>query len=113
MLQIQAESIHKIRGGIVAKMVNKHLLRIMDDIKNAPEIKEARSVNLKIKATPVITDGQLDYVDFQFEVGDKCPTRAAVLRAGVTYKNGRQLVMFQEDDPDNPDQTSLLDNQAE
>jgi hypothetical protein len=110
-IEVRAETLAKIRGGLIAAMLNRYLERMEQDCKASPDIKEKRVVNLKIELSPVMQDMQLSYVDYQFSIGEKAPSRAAGLRASIRYQNGKQRILFEEDSQDNPDQASLLDSQ--
>jgi hypothetical protein len=113
LYELTTEMLPRVRGGLVAKMLDKHLKRMIQDIKAAPDLKDKRKVTLTIEMVPSCTDGQLDTVDYVFQVGDKAPSRACGLRAIVKYVDGQQKIVFNEDSQDNPNQQTLLpENEA-
>lgn len=113
-LILNLENMHHVRGGVVALMFEKALQRAIVDLESAPDIGEGRKVSLTVEMKPVTEIiGQavkLIDVDFAFTVSGKVPNRVAVARMNVRKDHkGQGQFVFESDAPDNPHQSSLLD----
>lgn len=110
VVPLSCETLATIRGGLVAKMMEKALGRMAEDLENAPDIGEWRTVSLEIAAKPIMEQGQLADVDVEFRVKGKVPTRSTCARMSVRKPAGqmRQLV-FSQDAEENPAQLTLSD----
>lgn len=112
MIKLSLENLAKVRGGLVAIMVEKALLRMAEDLERAPDIAEWRTVTLEIAAKPLMENRELSDVDVEFRVKGKVPTRVAssrmAVRRGPNAGDGRTL-MFAEDSDDDPNQLTFSD----
>ena len=106
--QLSLESLHELKGGLVAAMLNKALSRIAADIETAPDIKDWRKVELVIKAQPVLDQGYLDGVNVEFIVKGTNPARVTSSQMHVKADEvGQRGLYFNVDSPDSPDQMTL------
>ena len=65
---LSLETLHQVKGGLVSAMMFKALNRVNTDIEQAPDIAEWREVTLKIRARPVLDQGELSDVGVEFVV---------------------------------------------
>lgn len=108
MLLLQEFSITKIgeqEGGVVALMIDKALGRAIEDIFRAPDIKDARKVNVEIALVPRIENEQVKDVICEYRVKGKVPDRIASSRMMMRRNDSGQLALFYSvEAPDNPAQ---------
>lgn len=111
--QLTLDNLAQVKGGLVALMIEKALNRMATDIESAPDIPDWREVTLKIRAKPVLDQGELDDVAVEFVVNPKTPARVTSARMQVrSTTNGSRQLFFNIDSPDNPDQMTLLGEMA-
>jgi len=117
MLKLNMESLAKLKGGLVAIMLEKQLGQMARDIEHASDIKDWRKVTLEIRARPVLDMGELDSVEVEFVVTGRVPARVTssrmITRDDLESPVGQRQLFFQLDAPDNPAQQSLLDDEGD
>jgi len=93
----------------------KAVERAVQDIEAAPDIAEARTVELVLKIKPVVDCGELDKIDAEFGIKGKVPTRSTSLQMwpgnDPNEPTRQRRLMWAEDSPDNPDQGTLYGDQ--
>ena len=108
--ELRLETLHEVKGGLVAAMLQKALNRIATDIENAPDITDWRKVTLEIRAKPILDQGELDGVAVEFVVNPKTPARVTSSQMQVrSTTNGARQLFFPEDwhEDANPNQTMI------
>lgn len=104
--KVCAAQLHKVRGGILGKMIDQKLTQCQQDIEGAPRIKKARKVIIEVDLIPDFDDelNELAGVRTEFNVSIKVPKRGPVklhaqsTRQGLVYQplepeDARQMVL--------------------
>jgi len=109
LFDVSLENLHKVKGGLVALMLQRALDRVALDIASAPDLPDWRQVTLKIKAKPVLEQLELDHVAVEFEVGMRNPTRVTSSNMLIREKDKQQRLVFNLDSEEDPHQRSIHD----
>lgn len=106
---LKFETIVKILGGAVGVKCDKEFRKAILDCEDAPRLKSAREVTLKVKFTPRLKQsrmsGEDEYAgcDVEFCVGGRIPSQAIV----VAMTNSEQGLLFNPDAPEDPSQHTI------
>lgn len=80
----------------------------VNDCMDRPGDKNARTINLEMKITPVIgEEGQCDGAEGEFQIKTKVPARKSKTYSFSTNRKGH--LIFSSNSPDNVDQTTFDD----
>lgn len=104
-------TLRMIRGGLIERMLVSAIQRATTDLFNAPDIPDARTINLQIKCKPVLDKGtgELSSVAVEFIVSGKTPNRVAGSYALMrSATNGAPKLLFNVDDDESPSQLPLF-----
>lgn len=103
------DTLAQLRGGLIEKALVNQIDRQVQDLYSAPDIATARKVTLEIDLIPHCESGELVDVAVQFKIKGRSPAREMVAHGIVRAHGrlGRQTLLFNVDDPDNPDQLPL------
>lgn len=118
LVKLELENMHELKGGLVALMFDKAIRRAVEDIEGAPDIDDARTVELFVKMKPVREGGRLEEIDFEVGVKGRVPSRSTSLRmvsrSDLDEATGRRQMslFYQADAPDNPFQPSVFGDQS-
>lgn len=111
LVSLRPEHLKFLDGGKVDIAFQDALKRAVLDCFDRPHDAKPRTVTLKANIAPV-TDGQeLDSVNVEFEVESKVPVRRSKTYPMKVHNNGQ--LSFVEENPTNPDQKTLLDEEAD
>lgn len=114
-MKLGLRTLPQVRGGIVELMFDKAILRAIQDVQTAPDIADARTVELTAKLKPVLDQGELVDVDVEFAVNGKVPRRSTSTRMAVrhdmAHPTGPTQLFFNVDSPGDPDQSTLFEEQ--
>lgn len=108
IVQLSLASLNDLDDGRVAVAFMQELRRAVQDCMDRPGDKNARSINLELKLTPVVGDeGQCDGAMGEFQIKSKVPTRKSKTYSFGTNTKGH--LMYSANSPTNIDQTTFDD----
>ncbi len=101
---LSLESICAVDNGAIGVAFNIELQKLIRDLRDRPDLKKARKINLQISLIPVSDRGQLVRTDVAFAVKVTIPEKATVSYPMATTAEGLE---FSPEIPDSPFQRPL------
>lgn len=109
MQPLTLDSLKNLDYGRVHTAFQHELKRTLEDCRDRPGETAVRTVTLKCTITPVLeVDGDCNHVNAEFEIVGKVPARRSKPYNLRLTKSG---AFFNEDSPDNADQTTIFDKE--
>lgn len=113
LVAFSLESLNEVDAGRIVVAFQHELKRMIDDCRDRPGDKNARTVGLKCAITPIldIIDKKVicNGVNIEFEITGKVPVRRS---RPIPMKVNDKGAYFNTDAPDNPDQTTFFDDEG-
>lgn len=108
IVQLTLDTLKDLDDGRVAVAFMHELKRAVLDCMDRPGDKNARTVSLEFKLTPVVADdGQCEGAEGEFAIKSKVPTRKSKTYSFRTTKAGQ--LSYSEHSPENVDQATIFD----
>ncbi len=101
-MKLSLQAVEKIDDGRIAAAFNLALEKVVSDLDDRGEDKQARAVTLTVTLTPVVQEGMVEDIDTEFKVVTKIPPlRSRVYRMQPA---GRPTHTKNQQAPEKPEQ---------
>lgn len=106
LLKFDLAALKDLDDGRVAAGFDQALQRCVADCKDRPNLKDARTINLKVTIVPVAGDdaGEMESCDVQFKITDAIPKRSSKVYNAKSTRNG---LVYNDLSPDEVNQMTL------